>query len=456
MKTQTVTRLSHRSEPRLILFFAGWGMDARPFATLGREGYDTAVVWDYADPTPIPADFLDAYREICVVGWSFGVPYAARFIAAEEKRRPITRCVAVNGTLNPVDDSHGIPRAIFEGTLNGLTERTLDKFNRRMAGSAEAAKAFAATAPRRSIADLTEELKRVDADGEAPRVAFDSVYISGADRIIPPRNQRNAWEGLAPITDLGPEGPHLPDFAFILSRETADKSRIGSSFESAGATYDSEAAIQHEVAQHLAELWHSGTPLPHGDIIEFGTGTGQLTRILAADRPMRLYDIAPVSAAVKRADAEIMIGQMIAERPTAGVIAASTIQWFNSPRRFIGRALRAMPPGSRLALSTFGPDTYRELAPFQQSRPAYMSADELREIASALAAEGVAEPDFTVEAGPVRVMEFGTTRRLAEHIRLSGVNATRLNGTAAARALLAAAPTKLTYAPVYIMLRRRR
>ena len=85
-----------------------------------------------------------------------------------------------------------------------------------------------------------------------------------------------------------------------------------------------------------------------------------------------------------------------------------------------------------------------------------MSADELREIASALAAEGVAEPDFTVEAGPVRVMEFGTTRRLAEHIRLSGVNATRLNGTAAARAVLAAAPTKLPYAPVYIMLRRRR
>ncbi len=69
-----------------------------PFATLGREGYDTAVVWDYADPRPVDPALLSRYAEICVVAWSFGVPYAARFIAGHHDSLPITRCVAVCGT----------------------------------------------------------------------------------------------------------------------------------------------------------------------------------------------------------------------------------------------------------------------------------------------------------------------------------------------------------------------
>ncbi len=103
---------------------------------------------------------------------------------------------------------------------------------------------------------------------------------------------------------------------------------------------------------------------------------------------MRLYDIVPVMDGVVRADAEIMTALLTSDPAPAAIISASTVQWFNSPRRFLRRALRALKPGAMLAISTFGPDTYRELAPFQQARPAYLSADDLRALTRELEAEG--------------------------------------------------------------------
>lgn len=455
MKATVVTRLSLPSEPRLILFFAGWGMDATPFATLGREGYDTAVVWDYADPAPLPRVLTDRYMEICVVGWSFGVPYAARFIAGEGRRLPVTRCVAVNGTLRPVDDTLGIPRAIFEGTLAGLDERSLAKFYRRMAGSGAAYARFASSLPRRDIEGLAAELRRVETDGPAPDPGFDRVYISGADRIIPPANQRHAWERLgADIVSLGPDAPHMPSFESILRREIADKRVIGDAFAVSASTYESEASIQREMARRLADLWlEAGAPA--GPVVELGAGTGMLTRMIAPGSTVRSYDIAPVAPGVERADGEVEIDRIVAEVAPAGVISASTIQWFNSPERFLRRALSALAPGSLLGVATFGPDTYRELAPFQLARPAYTSGARLAAIASRLVDEGIARPGFTAEDGCRRVLTFPSTRALMDHIRRSGVNAPRVAGPGAARALLAAAPVTLTYHPAYLIVRRR-
>ncbi|MDE6192119.1 MAG: DUF452 family protein, partial [Muribaculum sp.] len=34
---------------KLILIFAGWGMDSNPFREIRLDGYDIAVVWDYRD-----------------------------------------------------------------------------------------------------------------------------------------------------------------------------------------------------------------------------------------------------------------------------------------------------------------------------------------------------------------------------------------------------------------------
>ncbi|MDE6050437.1 MAG: DUF452 family protein, partial [Paramuribaculum sp.] len=123
--------LTHSTQSdRLILLFAGWGMDARPLRKLTHRDYDIAVAFDYRNLTSDNLGLLDNYREICVIAWSFGVPAAHAFLAGRPDL-PVTARIAVNGTLQPVDDLRGIPRAIFEGTLNGLSAATLTKFQRR-------------------------------------------------------------------------------------------------------------------------------------------------------------------------------------------------------------------------------------------------------------------------------------------------------------------------------------
>ena len=60
--------VSSTGSDRLILFFAGWGMDSAPFAGLNRAGYDVAVVLDYRT-TAIDWSFTAGYVEICIVAW---------------------------------------------------------------------------------------------------------------------------------------------------------------------------------------------------------------------------------------------------------------------------------------------------------------------------------------------------------------------------------------------------
>ena len=91
---------------RLILIFAGWGMDATPFRHISRPGYDTLVLWDYRDLT---ADWslVSEYEEIVLIAWSMGVYAASMSIHAID--RQISTRIAVNGTLSPVDNLRGIP-----------------------------------------------------------------------------------------------------------------------------------------------------------------------------------------------------------------------------------------------------------------------------------------------------------------------------------------------------------
>ena len=41
-----VTTVSNEGNERLIVIFAGWAMDFRPFASLRRDGYEIAVARD--------------------------------------------------------------------------------------------------------------------------------------------------------------------------------------------------------------------------------------------------------------------------------------------------------------------------------------------------------------------------------------------------------------------------
>ena len=342
------------SNPRLILFFAGWAMDDKPFAHLARPGYDIAVIWDYRN-LHIDWSFTRPYSEICILAWSMGV-YAAT-ITTQAIDYKVTARIAVNGTITPIHNTHGIPEAIYHGTLDGLSERNLLKFYRRVCGSAQAYKDFCLNIPQRPLDQLRDELAAIEphsilANPVAER--WDLAIISRDDAIFPPVNQFRAWDN-TPRRMI--PAPHLLDFQKIIDRYFIDKPLVGKRFSSGRPTYDLNAPVQQFAISKLEEMMqHNGLlkeilskPLK---IIEIGSGTGSLSRRIAAWSPLsaiEMWDLSDNGACLPPGDfvccdAETAIWQK--PKQSADIIAsASTLQWFNSPARFLDECHRVLAPG---------------------------------------------------------------------------------------------------------------
>ena len=160
--------LIHEGHPRLLLFFVGWAADATPFCHYRPCGMDYAVVYDYRD-LRLDLGFLSNYREVHVLSWSMGVWAAGQVLLGMDARQlsRIATTTAFAGSQHPIDDREGIPRSIFQATLQGLTPASLQKFLRRMCGSSAAYRAFMAVTPRRDFSEVQEELRQIEQFVEA-------------------------------------------------------------------------------------------------------------------------------------------------------------------------------------------------------------------------------------------------------------------------------------------------
>lgn len=462
MKVQFVSRTG---ASRLILVYAGWAMDAAPFAGLHRPGYDIAVVWDYREFN-LDWSFASPYAEVCVVAWSLGV-YAAAVTAPALARRT-TRRIAVNGTLWPVDRLLGIPPAVFAGTAAGLNERQLGKFYRRVCGSRQAYAAFSEKLPARPVPELLEELNVFLGDGlfaPEPEKRWDVALISSEDAIFPPVNQWRAWRG-TPVRFV--EGPHLPDMQRIIDRYIIDKDQTRSRFARGMETYDSQASVQGEVVDILADAIR-GEAIAHrisrpgARTLEIGSGTGSLTACLDSVCGSRAYlemwDLAgsaPVAGPMRcfrNTDAELSIMRV----PSASfdlIASASTVQWFNSPSRFLRECLRVLAPGGCLVFSTFAKGNLSQLTEATGVGLPLLTARQWAMLAPA---------GMTVES--MRTyryeLEFDTAIEAFKHLRLTGVDSLgrggrAVNPVAAVRKFLPDLDGKyrLTYRPLIIIMRK--
>lgn len=209
-------RLYPAEHPRqqLILYFNGWAMTPEAVDHLVRpEGYDLLVVWDYRS---LELDFdFSPYAEIKLVAWSMGVWAADLFYTGLEHRLPLSTAVAICGTGYPMDDRLGIPRAIFEGTMHGLSEANRTRFNRRMCGGKTYRHLFEALA-KRSTREIKQELEVVYADqlsGERPQpkplaLHWSLALVGREDRIIPAEHQIAYWQTQGAEIRIFPEAAH--------------------------------------------------------------------------------------------------------------------------------------------------------------------------------------------------------------------------------------------------------
>ena len=213
--------LRRSGSPTLELFFAGWGMDSRPFAWAADSPHtadcDFAVCYDYTD---IQLDRvnqasakLHGYSEVRVRAWSLGV-YAASLVLPD-MGCAISTAVAINGTLWPVDDELGIPHAVYDATAANLTAESLERFNRRMSGAHRPV--FEARRPLRTVDSLRAELLNIRecaADRAKPQfTGWTQAVLSSRDKIFPIANMRRAWPA-TPQLEL--DEPHyMPDIPFV-------------------------------------------------------------------------------------------------------------------------------------------------------------------------------------------------------------------------------------------------
>ena len=207
--------ISNNNEPNLLLIFSGWGTHAELFSPYSIRQTDICVCYDYREDTFDCSPFL-RYKQITVIGWSFGVWMAAYILSKTPLKSD--KNIAVNGTMRPIDDTYGTPKAIFTATLDSLTETSFSKFQRRICGNAKRYDQFHDILLKRGIQEVSDELTALKNRVEmTPNISFrwDEAYIADGDLIFSANRQRAFWQQLCPSRTKEIEDFHLPDFKLI-------------------------------------------------------------------------------------------------------------------------------------------------------------------------------------------------------------------------------------------------
>ena len=166
------------------------------------------------------------------------------------------------------------------------------------------------------------------------------------------------------------KAPTLPDTS------SARKQAIARHFATAD-DYEQHARIQKQVCHHLLDnIAHT----EQKSVLEIGAGTGQMTRLLAAniqsqhwiinelcsERKTILQSILP-TAKILIGDAENIqlstdfnsINPNLIEHSL--IVSANAVQWFDNPLSFVKQSAQRLRAGGQLVFNTFTPDNFLQI-----------------------------------------------------------------------------------------------
>lgn len=200
--------LNKQNNNKLIIFFAGWSFDYKPFEFLNCENYDVLMLYDYNN---IELPEIPQYDEYYLIAWSMGVFTAYQL---RDKLPDFKTKLAINGTPFPVDDEFGIPQKPFLLTLRHAKTGLEGKFYQNIFDNQDEFERYMSTEVERSIQNREEELKtlydKIKVSEKVYENYYDKAIVSSNDKIIPAKNQLNFWQNKAEIIESG----HFPYYHF--------------------------------------------------------------------------------------------------------------------------------------------------------------------------------------------------------------------------------------------------
>lgn len=184
--------LNNQNNENLIVFFAGWSFDEKPFKFLQCNNYDVLFVYDYNN-FEIPQELknINQYKHKFLITWSMGV-FVANLL--KDIFTDFEYKMAINGTISPVDNEFGIPVKMFELTLKHAKIGLEGKFYKNVFQTEEEFQKYKKTPVERTIENRVSELENLYSEIKEQKEItakefYDFAIVSEFDKIIPPKNQ---------------------------------------------------------------------------------------------------------------------------------------------------------------------------------------------------------------------------------------------------------------------------
>lgn len=343
--------ISKSGASRLILIYADWATDWHLFAGLEHEGYDIAVISNYTDLSFKWKPFFE-YDEIVLIGWGFGV-FAASLTAHEIMPR-VSLSIAVNGTLDPVNNTRGMHLSLFDKLKNTLTPSMLWQYWRRMASTSEQYAHMLDCRPARTLSSLVDELVAIDAQlvfHVPPITDWHLALVSRYDVIFPADNQRMAWDEVCPIVVMNQA--HFPDFKDIFNRFVVKKASVDNS------SYDKKDADEVSAILLKSLLALSQSDHISGDVLHLMSENDSLINRYLPEHSDGQVTLCGVEADTVTRDRRVKIEKRDAEtllmRKSSNslmyIVGSPVCNSINSPKSFLSQCNRTLVSSGFVALA---------------------------------------------------------------------------------------------------------
>lgn len=212
--------LNKQNNNKLIIFFAGWSFDEKPFEFLECEDFDVLMLYDYNSVIENEYEAIQIlnnsnnYKQKYLIAWSMGV-YTAYIL--KDKLSGFTKKIAINGTPYPVHNEFGIPEKPFLLTLRHARTGLEGKFYQNIFDKTEEFERYMLNPVQRTIENRESELKSLYKLIKETDVSYEKFYdkalISSNDKIVPTKNQINFYNDNNTDIKLIESG-HFPYYNF--------------------------------------------------------------------------------------------------------------------------------------------------------------------------------------------------------------------------------------------------